>query len=240
MDPNPQFHVGITVPQQRKQVNLSPLPLSSPSFRPSNHANLPFMSFDLGNTAFTSSSLHGAPPFVRTEEEPPLLDELGINTQLIIKKTTSILNPIKVKTELHEDAELSGPFIICMALGVCQLLSGKLQFGVILGWVCLASFFLYVVINMLAGRNGNLDLYRCFSFVGYCLLPLLIFSALRLIIPHTTRTSILIMAGVTVIWCTRTCTTLLLAFTPYADQQRSLVAYACCLIYILFSLLVVF
>uniref|UniRef100_A0A830D6F5 Protein yipf5 n=1 Tax=Phtheirospermum japonicum TaxID=374723 RepID=A0A830D6F5_9LAMI len=31
--------------------------------------------------------------------------------------------------------------------------AGKLQFGIILGWVTMASMFLYVVFNMLAGQN---------------------------------------------------------------------------------------
>ncbi|KAI3816868.1 hypothetical protein L1987_10652 [Smallanthus sonchifolius] len=80
----------------------------------------------------------------------------------------SILNPFRVKADLHEDADLSGPFLFLMAFGLFQLLAGKLHFGIILRWVTVASLFLYVVFNMLAGRNGNLDLYRCLSLIGYC------------------------------------------------------------------------
>jgi len=167
------------------------------------------------------------------------MEELGINTHLIMKKTLNILNPIRVNSNLHEDPDLSGPFVLCMTMGLFQLLAGKLQFGVILGWICMASFFLYVVFNMLAGRHGNLDLYRCLSMVGYSMVPMVVFSALSLFVPRR-GIGILIMAGLTVLWCTRACTNLLVVLAPHADQQRSLVAYACILIYLMFSLLVVF
>eukprot|EP01018_Ginkgo_biloba_P029893 Gb_16778 [translate_table: standard] len=235
MDSHSHSHVGITVPQQRRPINVNPLP----PFQP-NNANLQFMSFDLGtSSSYIPPPGYAGAAFGTFEEEAPLLEELGINTNLILKKTLTILNPIRVNPDLHEDADLSGPFVFSMMLGLCQLLAGKLQFGVILGWICVASFFLYVVFNMLAGRHGNLDLYRCLSLVGYCMLPMVIFSAVSLFIPHR-GIGTLAMAGLTVLWCTRACTSLLVVLAPHADEHRSLVAYACCLIYILFSLLVVF
>lgn len=167
------------------------------------------------------------------------MEELGINTHLIMKKALNILNPIRVNSDLHEDADLSGPFVLCMMMGLFQLLAGKLQFGVILGWICMASFFLYVVFNMLAGRDGNLDLYRCLSMVGYSMVPMVVFSALSLVVPHR-GIGTFIMAGLTVLWCTRASTNLLVVLAPHAVQHRSLVAYACILIYIMFSFLVVF
>jgi hypothetical protein len=110
--------------------------------------------------------------------------ELGINPNQIMKKTMTVLNPFRVNPDLHEDADLSGPFIFCMLFGLCQLLGGKFHFGIILGWTSLSSLFLYVVFNLLAGKNGNLELYRCFSLVGYSLLPMVVFSALSLFVPH--------------------------------------------------------
>lgn len=240
---HPQSHVGITVPQQRRPITINP---RAPDF-PSN-PNLPFISFDIPVASSSSSIPYGLPPplpshggaaFGSFEEEPPLLEELGINTHLIMKKTLNILNPIRVNSDLHEDADLSGPFFLCMMMGLFQLLAGKLQFGVILGWICMASFFIYVVFNMLAGRDGNLDLYRCLSMVGYSMVPMVVFSALSLVVPHR-GIGTFIMAGLTVLWCTRACTNQLVVLAPHADQQRSLVAYACILIYIMFSFLVVF
>lgn len=173
------------------------------------------------------------------EDEPPLLEELGINTRQIWSKTVSIANPFRVNPNLHEDADLSGPFLFVMAFGLFQLLAGKLHFGILLGWVTVSALFLYIVFNMLAGRNGNLDLYRCVSLIGYCMLPMVILSAIGLFLPQG-GAAIFVIAGVFVIWSTRVCTRLLVELASCGDEHRGLIAYACFLIYMLFSLLVIF
>lgn len=220
--------------------------LPTAPFQPSRSSNpsIPFMSFDIGSSPASTS--FSTPQFgsigsasANFDDEPPLLEELGINTKQIWNKTASILNPFRVKAELHEDADLSGPFLFLMAFGLFQLLAGKLHFGIILGWVTVASLFLYVVFNMLAGRNGNLDLYRCLSLIGYCMLPIVILSAVALFVPQGGLV-IFVMMGIFVIWSTRVCTRLLVELASCGDEHRGLIAYACFLIYMLFSLLVVF
>lgn len=67
------------------------------------------------------------------EDEPPLLEELGINTRQIWRKTVSILNPIRSDPSLHEDGDLSGPFMFLLSFGLFQLLAGKFYFGIVLG-----------------------------------------------------------------------------------------------------------
>ncbi|KAK2973939.1 hypothetical protein RJ640_001407 [Escallonia rubra] len=229
-----------------QQRRLPTAPFQPP--RSSNPNSIPFMSFDIGSTAASTS--FSAPQFGHNnigigggaagfEDEPPLLEELGINTKQIWHKTLSILNPVRVKSDLHEDADLSGPFLFLMAFGLFQLLAGKLHFGIILGWVTVASLFLYVVFNMLAGRNGNLDLYRCLSLIGYCMLPIVILSAVALFVPQG-GAAILAVTGVFVIWSTRVCARLLVELASCGDEHRGLIAYACFLIYMLFSLLVIF
>ncbi|KAJ0591340.1 putative Yip1 domain-containing protein [Helianthus annuus] len=192
------------------------------------------MSFDIGSSPASTPQFTGSTNF---DGEPPLLEELGINTKQIWHKTLSVLNPFRVKPDLHEQADLSGPFLFLMAFGLFQLVAGKLHFGIILGWVTVASLFLYVVFNMLAGRNGNLDLYRCLSLIGYCMLPIVMLSAFALFVPPQGG---IVLMGVFVMWSTRVCTGLLVELASYGDEHRGLVAYACFLIYMLFSLLVVF
>nr|GMC92706.1 protein YIPF5 homolog [Ipomoea batatas] len=198
---------GNPAPQQRR---LPTAPFQPPK---SSNPTIPFMSFDIGSAAASTS----------------------FSTP---QKTISILNPFRVKADLHEDADLSGPFLFLMAFGLFQLLAGKIHFGIILGWVIMASVFLYVVFNMLAGRNGNLDLYRCVSLIGYCMLPVVILSAISLFLPG--GMAIKVVAGVFVIWSTRVCTRLLVELASCGDEHRGLIAYACFLIYTLFSLLVIF
>ncbi|KAK8946712.1 hypothetical protein KSP39_PZI007303 [Platanthera zijinensis] len=238
--------VSASLPHQRRA------PAAAPNFQPPRPAaslgpnhNLPFMSFDIDSTR-PSSSFSAAPVFTggnissgSFEDELPLLDELGINTRQIWRKTLSILNPIRLKTNLHEDADLSGPFLFLLAFGLFQLLAGKFHFGIILGWVTVAALFLYAVFNMLAGRSGNLDLYRCLSLVGYCMLPLVIFSAFSLFLPHG-GVLIFALGAVFALWSTRVCTLLLLELASSGEEHRGLIAYACFLVYTLFSLLVIF
>lgn len=240
-----------------KQFNVPPVifpsgvqhrrPPTAP-FQPpiSSNPSIPFMSFDV--TSAAASTSFSTPHFASTtigaggstgfEDEPPLLEELGINTKQIYQKTLSILNPFKIKTDLHEDGDLSGPFIFLMSFGLFQLLAGKIHFGIILGWVVVASLFLYVVFNMLEGRNGNLDLYRCVSLIGYCMLPIVILSVISLFLPG--GLVIKVLTGVFVVWATRVCTRLLVELASCGDEHRGLIAYACFLIYMLFSLLVIF
>lgn len=238
-----------SAPHQRR-APTGPPPFQPP--RPANTAanpSLPFMSFDIGSAptassfsapvfpgnGFSSGVVGGGGPMF--DDELPLLEELGINTRQIWRKTRSILNPFRISTDLHEDADLSGPFLILMTFGLFQLLAGKLHFGIILGWVIVAALFLYVVFNMLAGRNGNLDLYRCVSLVGYCMLPVVMFSAVSLFLPQG-GVAVFAFGAVFVLWATRVCTRLLVDLA--LDEHRGLIAYACFLIYMLFALLVLF
>ncbi|XP_077230427.1 uncharacterized protein LOC143863596 [Tasmannia lanceolata] len=227
-------------------------PATGPHHRPPSipfhpNPNLPFMSFDIGSipqsTSFSSPVYSGniSGTGIDFEDELPLLEELGINTSQIWSKTTSILNPFRLNPNpnLHEDADLFGPFIFLMAFGLFQLLAGKLHFGIILGWVTVSSLFLYVVFNMLAGKNGNLDLYRCLSLVGYCMLPIVIFSAVSLFVPQGGLV-VFVMGVVFVIWASRVCARLLVELASCGDEHRGLIGYACWLIYMLFSLLVIF
>ncbi|MCO5572537.1 hypothetical protein L7F22_026292 [Adiantum nelumboides] len=236
-----ESHVGISFPQQRKPSFQPIQPQIRPPSMAAGSGPLPFFSYDPSSA---QTSTYSIPPSIPQhtgsfEDELPLLEELGINTTVILSKTLNILNPVRIKADLHEEADLAGPFVFVMLFGLFQLLAGKVQFGVILGWLAVTSLFLYFVFNMLAGRYGSLDLYRCVSFVGYCLLPMVIFSALQLFLPRSGPTAFII-ACLAVIWCTRACTTLLLTASPNAEEQRSLIGYACTLIYTTFSLLIIF
>ncbi|EPS69093.1 hypothetical protein M569_05673 [Genlisea aurea] len=217
-----------------------------------SNPNIPFLSFDIGSAAASTS--YAPPPQISSsfggvvggggggtgfEDEPPLLEELGINTKQIYQKTLSVLNPFRINSDLHEDADLFGPFLFLMAFGLFQLLAGKLHFGIILGWMTMASAFLYVVFNMLAGRNGNLDLYKCLSLIGYCMLPIVLLSAISLFAPQG-GIAIMLLTVLFVIWSTRVCAGLVVQLARYGDEHMGLIAYPCLLIYMLFSLLVIF
>ncbi|KAK8563415.1 hypothetical protein V6N13_007634 [Hibiscus sabdariffa] len=224
----------------------APMAPFQPLRPPSSSSAIPFLSFDIGSAAsssgtfggtISSSGVSGSATF---EDEEPLLDELGIHPDQIWYKTKSILNPFRVNPSAHKDSDLSGPIFLYLSFCLFQLLAGKIQFGVILGWIVVSSIFLYVVFNMLAGRNGNLDLHTCTSVVGYCMLPVVILSAMSLFIPQGSSVIRYAMAGVFVVWAARACTNLMVALADGGEEHRGLIAYACFLIYTSFSLLVIF
>lgn len=208
----------------------------------SSNSNIPFMAFDIGSTTaggnISSVSSYGAGA-ANFEDEEPLLDELGIHPDQIWRKTVSIINPFRIKPVVHEDSDLSGPVLYYMLFGFFQLLAGKVQFGVILGWIVVFSIFLYVVFNMLAGRTGNLELHRCTSVVGYSMLPMVMFSAISLFLPRGGIVDFGV-AAVFVIWATRVCARLLVALSGGGDEHIGLIAYACFLIYTILSMLIIF
>ncbi|TKR60241.1 hypothetical protein L596_027519 [Steinernema carpocapsae] len=60
------------------------------------------------------------------ENEPPLLEELGINFDHIRLKTLAVLNPIgTASAEVIADQDLAGPLVFCLLFGASLLLHGK-------------------------------------------------------------------------------------------------------------------
>lgn len=59
------------------------------------------------------------------DEEPPLLEELGINFEHIWQKTLTVLNPMKpADGSIMNETDLTGPMVFCLALGATLLLVG--------------------------------------------------------------------------------------------------------------------
>ena len=57
------------------------------------------------------------------DDEPPLLEELGINFDHIYKKTLAVLNPFsKTEAGIINETDLAGPLVFCLALGATLLL----------------------------------------------------------------------------------------------------------------------
>jgi hypothetical protein len=62
------------------------------------------------------------------ENEPPLLEELGINMTHIRKKTMAVLNPFReVDQESLEDNDLSGPLFFALLLGTFLLMVSQIE-----------------------------------------------------------------------------------------------------------------
>ena len=83
---------------------------------------------------FVPASVKPGVDSVDYDNEPPLLEELGINFEHIFRKTKCVLNPFaKPHESIIHDEDLAGPLVFCIAYGFSLLLLGKIQFGYIYG-----------------------------------------------------------------------------------------------------------
>ncbi|GMH32432.1 hypothetical protein BSKO_00266 [Bryopsis sp. KO-2023] len=176
------------------------------------------------------------------EDEPPLLEELGIDLAGILKKTKAVIT-LKTSSQHLEDLDMGGALLFAALLGALHLMMGKLHFGIILGWSVVASAILFFVVNQLAGQ-GNPDghsivLYSCCCLVGYCLIPIVGLSGLALMMPGLQM--VRAAAGcICVVWSTFVASGLFVRRSPCLEDQRSLVAYPCFLVYSIFAVLTIY
>ncbi|OSX69335.1 hypothetical protein BU14_1610s0003 [Porphyra umbilicalis] len=173
------------------------------------------------------------------DNEPPLLEELGINVDHIITKAKSVMNPFSsFPSTFAEEADMSGPIAFCLALGIILSLSGKFQFGVIYGLAITGCVSIYVVLNLMS--EGGIDLYRCTSVVGYALLPMVVLSVSMLFRPGK-KVAVLgyLVGSLSITWSTATATKIFVSVLSMQDQMW-LIAYPLALLYTSFALIIIF
>nr|XP_020725051.1 protein YIPF7 isoform X2 [Odocoileus virginianus texanus] len=109
------------------------------------------------------------------DEEPPLLEELGINFDHIWQKTLTVLNPMKpADGSIMNETDLTGPVLFCMALGATLLLAGKVQFGYVYGVSAVGCLGIHALLNLMSSAGVSCGCVA--SVLGYCLLPMVILS----------------------------------------------------------------
>lgn len=172
-------------------------------------------------------------------DEPPLLEELGINFDHITQKTLAVLNPFR-QTEalILQDSDLAGPLVFCLAFGSFLLLSGKVHFGYIYGFGALGCLSIYALLNMMSPPQTTLTLACTISVLGYCLLPIVLLSGVSILLALNGPLGS-IAALVSVFWCAVSASKLFVIALTLQNQQ-ALVAYPCALLYGVFALLTVF
>ncbi|XP_071847864.1 protein YIPF5-like [Apostichopus japonicus] len=171
------------------------------------------------------------------EDEPPLLEELGINFEHIYQKTLSVLNPLReTDPAAIADCDLAGPLVFALAFGGSLMLAGKVQFGYIYGIGGLGCLAMWMLLNVMSMTGCSAS--GIISVLGYCLLPMIILNFLAIVISlqgiFGTVASLL-----TIGWCSWSASKLFVTSLAM-DQQQLLVAYPCALLYGVFALLTVF
>ncbi|XP_059208908.1 protein YIPF7-like isoform X1 [Centropristis striata] len=171
------------------------------------------------------------------EEEPPLLEELGINFDHIWQKTLTVLNPFKpADGSIMNETDLTGPILFCVALGVTLMMAGKVHFGYVYGISATACVGMYTLLSLMSSLTVS---YGCVaSVLGYCLLPMVALSAFAVFYSlQGVLGTVLALLGIC--WCSLSASKIFIS-TLSMEGQQLLVAYPCALLYGLFALLTVF
>nr|CAD7407935.1 unnamed protein product [Timema cristinae] len=174
------------------------------------------------------------------DQEPPLLEELGIDPDRIVEKTMTVLNPFRKRGPtddanfLLSDADLAGPVSFCLAMAACLLLGGgKAHFGYVYGLALISCACMYALLNLMSNGPGPISVASVASVLGYCLLPVVGLTALGVFLPLRSAIGMGLSALV-VLWCSLSASRLFV--TMSADtKQRPLFAYPCVLIYSVFT-----
>ena len=171
------------------------------------------------------------------DNEPPLLEELGINFDHIFKKTKCVLNPFaKPHESIIHDEDLAGPLVFCIAYGFSLLLMGKIQFGYIYGITALGCLCMYSLLNLMSEQGVNAVCIG--STLGYCLLPMVLLSFLASFV-NLSGLFGLIVSILFILWCSISSSKLFVHALNMSNQQI-LVLYPCFLLYGIFALLNIF
>ncbi|XP_075705714.1 protein YIPF7 [Rhinoderma darwinii] len=170
-------------------------------------------------------------------DEPPLLEELGINFDHIWQKTLTVLNPWKpADGSIMNETDLTGPTMFCFALGSALLLAGKIHFGYVYTMSILGCLGIHALLNLMSITGVS---HGCVaSVLGYCLLPMVILSCFAILFSFRGIAGT-VLATTIIGWCSFSASKIFIT-TLAMEGQQLLVAYPCALLYGLFALLTVF
>ncbi|XP_034099924.1 protein YIPF5 [Drosophila nasuta] len=172
------------------------------------------------------------------DDEPPLLEELGINPNHIFQKTLAVLNPLRgTDQQILQDTDMAGPLVFCLALGGILLLSGKVTFSYIYGIGVMGCIFFYCLLSMMVTRS-QVTFGAVASVLGYCLLPMVVLSGINILITIQ-GTLGLIVSGIAILWCAISASKLF-ATAFSMDHQQLLIAYPCAVLYGGFALITIY
>ncbi|KAL8426685.1 hypothetical protein Efla_005942 [Eimeria flavescens] len=172
------------------------------------------------------------------ENEPPLLEDLGINPQDIWKRTKAVLLFNKADHDLLAECDLCGPLMVSLLLAFILFLAGKASFGCLYGMSIIGSLSAYLLLNLMSRADG-IDLYRTASILGYSLLPVVLVAVFILLLERQGFLVRLAFAALGVGWATRTASSFFEAALRL-QEQRLLVAYPILLLYASFTILTLF
>ena len=170
--------------------------------------------------------------------EDTILEELGIDFNLIINRTKQVINPVMDSpVSFSKEADLVGPLVLCLLLGSILLLGGKSHFGYIYGLSILSCLGIYLLLGGLAPQTPQFML--VVSVLGYSILPLLLLATLGIFVSINSYAFGSLITLISVVWCTLS-SSRIFAHSLDMKSQQLLIAYPCGLVYGIFALLTIF
>ncbi len=149
----------------------------------------------------------------------------------------TVLNPFAtVDVHIMDDTDLFGPLLFCILFGFCLLLSGKVHFSYVYGCALIGCITLHTILALMATNTTSFS--RTASVLGYCLLPLVIVSAIGIGIRMDGLMGYLI-TGAAITWCTYSASAIFVSVLQMSEM-RVLVAYPVALFYSIFGFLSMF
>lgn len=193
-----------------------------------------------GSNAMSSSSYEED-----YDNEPPLLEELGVNFPHIFSKSRAVIFPIGKHAKslesglIENDADLAGPLAFALGLGGELLLAGKMHFGYVYGFGVSGCLAMTLLLNLL-NPNGAVSMWTVVSILGYALLPVNLLAGLNVLwrIQKMGRVGT-VLAVLTIAWCT-VASARLFERGCNMRAQRFLVAYPTALLYSAFVMITIF
>lgn len=172
------------------------------------------------------------------ENEPPLLEELGINFEFILQKTSYVLIPRwkELDVEVLADGDITGPLVFMTVFGCCLLLTGRVHFGYLFGFGTLGASAINILLNLMS--EINIDLTVTLSVLGYSVLPVVLLSAVKIIFSLKDVVGFII-ATCCVLWSSAIATSFI-EKVAQMRHQRYLVAYPLLLFYSMFAIITIY
>ncbi|KAF7683791.1 Protein transport protein yip1 [Astathelohania contejeani] len=172
-------------------------------------------------------------------DDPPLLEELGISLETIKKESMLVFNVFKPNANYAylDTPDISGPILFILIYSFLLLMNGKAHFGYIYFITLCSTFFIYFLLNVMS--THPMDLIKCYSVLGYSILPIVIFALVNLCTKWMGVSFRLVLGIGFSLWSSVAAS---FVFTEYLymKNERFLIGYPIFLVYLCYSLMVIF
>ncbi|EJW04605.1 hypothetical protein EDEG_01189 [Edhazardia aedis USNM 41457] len=167
----------------------------------------------------------------RLPNDPPLLQELGIDFTAIKNETKLILNP----NANFEKSDITGPLIFMFFYALCLFANGKMHFGYVYFITLSSNLLIYFLLNVIKTTQKGVEFVKCFSILGYSFVPVMGFAFINIILAPFKY----ILGIFAAFW---SCYVASIVFCRYLEMEdkKFIIGYPILLVYICYVLLVVF